>query len=143
MTNSLFLEVSFEVIQTLVVMFYLPDHRDSSPTSGGLFMPVVHVLGKNYRNNKVTETEDLTISPFCLPGSWGGDRSNSVQGLKVPWFTYAMPIAPMVRIGFRPVRSIHSTAGMVNINMTIPTTPVARREVVFEVRPSWLKMVGA
>jgi len=35
------------------------------------------------------------------------------------------------------------TAGMVKTNMTIPATPVASSETVFEDRPSCVKIVGA
>jgi hypothetical protein len=38
---------------------------------------------------------------------------------------------------------MYSTDGMVARNMAIPTTPVARREVVLEERPREVKMVGA
>jgi hypothetical protein len=34
-------------------------------------------------------------------------------------------------------------AGRVLRQLTIPYTPVARREVVFPSRPNWLKIVGA
>jgi len=55
----------------------------------------------------------------------------------------AMPTAPMVKTGLRPTRSIQRTEGIVAMNMTMPTTPVARREVVVLLRPSCLKMKGA
>jgi hypothetical protein len=55
----------------------------------------------------------------------------------------AIPIAPIVRMGLRPSLSMYSTDGMVARNMAIPTTPVARREVVLEERPREVKMVGA
>jgi len=55
----------------------------------------------------------------------------------------AIPMAPIVRIGFRPTRSIYRTEGIVARNMTIPTTPVARREMVFEESPREAKIVGA
>jgi hypothetical protein len=55
----------------------------------------------------------------------------------------AIPIAPIVRIGLRPSLSMYNTEGMVARNMAMPTTPVARREVVLEERPRSEKMVGA
>ena len=56
-----------------------------------------------------------------------------------------MPIAmaPSARTGFRPNLSMYKMAGMVAKNMTIPTTPVARREVVFDERPREPKIWGA
>ena len=54
-----------------------------------------------------------------------------------------MPMAPMVRTGLRPALSIQRTAGMVATNMTMPTTPVARRELVLRSRPRSSKMNGA
>jgi hypothetical protein len=54
-----------------------------------------------------------------------------------------MPMAPMVRTGLRPTRSIHRTEGIVAMSMTMPTTPVARRDVVLPLRPSFWKMKGA
>jgi hypothetical protein len=38
---------------------------------------------------------------------------------------------------------MYKIAGMVAKNMTMPTTPVARREVVFDERPSEPKICGA
>jgi hypothetical protein len=55
----------------------------------------------------------------------------------------AIPIAPMVRIGFRPSLSMYSTDGIVARKSTMPTTPVARRETVLLDKPSVAKMVGA
>lgn len=55
----------------------------------------------------------------------------------------AMPIAPMMRVGLRPQLSTYMTAGMVAMNMTMPTTPVARRETELLERPSLPKMTGA
>ncbi len=54
-----------------------------------------------------------------------------------------MPMAPMVRTGLRPTRSIHRTEGIVARSITMPTTPVARSEVVLPLRPSFWKMKGA
>ena len=55
---------------------------------------------------------------------------------------WQMPIAmpPNARTGFRPSLSMYKMAGIVAKNMTMPTTPVARREVVFDERPSELKI---
>jgi len=55
----------------------------------------------------------------------------------------AMPMAPMVKTGFRPKRSMYKTEGMVARNMTMPTTPVASRETALEESPSSVNMVGA
>lgn len=55
----------------------------------------------------------------------------------------AMPMAPTTSTGLRPTRSIQRTAGIVARNMTMPTTPVASREVVLELRPREAKMLGA
>jgi hypothetical protein len=38
---------------------------------------------------------------------------------------------------------MYSTEGIVAINMAIPTTPVARRLIVFPERPRFWKIVGA
>jgi hypothetical protein len=46
-------------------------------------------------------------------------------------------------MGFRPKLSTQRTAGMVKTRLTIPTTPVAKREMVPPVRPTCSKMVGA
>ena len=67
--------------------------------------------------------------------------------------------APDTSTGLRPTLSIQITAGMVDKNVlhrnkqgatsvrsgtyAIPTTPVARRERAFPVRPNDWKMVGA
>jgi hypothetical protein len=55
----------------------------------------------------------------------------------------AMMNAPETKIGFRPTLSTQMTAGIVAAHMTMPTTPVARREMVFPVRPRDWKMLGA
>jgi hypothetical protein len=55
----------------------------------------------------------------------------------------AIPRAPIVSMGLRPILSMYSTEGIVAINMAIPTTPVARRLIVFPERPRFWKIVGA
>lgn len=43
-----------------------------------------------------------------------------------------IPIPPTMKTGFRPSLSTYITAGIVARNITMPTTPVASREVVFD-----------
>lgn len=54
----------------------------------------------------------------------------------------AIPMAPAMRIVLRPNLSTYITAGMVNRNSSMPTTPVARRERVLPVIPKPWKMNG-
>lgn len=54
----------------------------------------------------------------------------------------AIPMAPAMRMDFRPNRSTQSTAGMVKRNSRMPTTPVASRAVVFARRFKSWKMKG-
>ena len=54
-----------------------------------------------------------------------------------------IPTAPILSTGFLPTRSIHSTAGIVAMNMTMPTTPVASKLVVVCDSPSCSKICGA
>lgn len=68
--------------------------------------------------------------------------------------------APDINTGFRPTLSTQMTAGIVAKNMlktwsigefdgpeklhyAIPTTPVARREMAFPVKPRFWKILGA
>ena len=55
----------------------------------------------------------------------------------------AIPKAPMIKVGFRPQLSTYRTAGIVAMNIAIPTTPVASSETAFEDRPRSPKIVGA
>lgn len=48
--------------------------------------------------------------------------------------------APRASTGLRPSLSMYSIAGIVAMNMTMPTTPVARREIVLPERPRSLKI---
>jgi hypothetical protein len=54
-----------------------------------------------------------------------------------------IPIAPQRRALRRPRISRKRIAGTVKTTLTIPITPVARREVVVALRPRESKIVGA
>jgi hypothetical protein len=54
-----------------------------------------------------------------------------------------VPTAPDIKSLRRPMRSMRSSAGIVEIVLTIPYTPVASREDVLPSRPSDEKIVGA
>jgi len=90
-------------------------------------------------------TKSHTIATAAQPAAFSEAhefRSLATITAMMMWHV-AIPIAPIVRMGLRPSLSIYKTDGMVAINMTMPTTPVARRDVVLEERPSEAKMVGA
>jgi hypothetical protein len=48
-----------------------------------------------------------------------------------------------MRRGFRPTLSITKIAGIVVNTLMIPTTPVAKSEMVLLVKPRFLKTIGA
>lgn len=90
-------------------------------------------------------TNNQTIATAAQPATlWDSQESWSLATIMaMMMWQVPIPIAPMVRIGLRPILSMYKTEGMVATNMAIPTTPVARRETVLEERPRERKMVGA
>lgn len=90
-------------------------------------------------------TNSQTIATAAQPAAFSVAqelRSLATITAMIMW-QVAMPIAPIVRTGLRPSLSMYNTDGIVAINITIPTTPVARRDVVLEERPREENMVGA
>lgn len=54
-----------------------------------------------------------------------------------------IPADPQIRRGLRPTLSITRIAGIVVTTLIIPTTPVAKSEMVLLVKPRFLKTIGA
>lgn len=106
-----------------------PDHDYSSPTGGLMVLPVMLVLGSN--DSLAQVISDLFMNPL------------ESALLTIMIWQVAIPIAPMISVGFLPHLSTYITAGIVAMNMTIPTTPVANKLTAVEFKPSFPKMVGA
>lgn len=107
-------------------------------------------LSKNIRLAKCTELANFVLRHITMAAA-----AQPAADCEAHWSLFlatmtammmwhvAIPIAPTARTGLRPSRSTYSTAGMVATNMTMPTTPVARRLVSVLPSPRSLKMVGA
>jgi hypothetical protein len=69
-----------------------------------------------------------------------------------PWVAYSAPIAmkqaviarpPPTKGNLRPHLSTHNCANIVDIKMTIPETPDARKDALFDEKPAWVNKIGA
>ena len=111
--------------------------------SGQISATIIHAHGPQLYPKWTTNSQTIATAAqpaaLCDPHEvWSFATITAMMMWQV-----AIPRAPIVRMGLRPILSMYNTDGMVAMNIAIPTTPVASREVVFPERPSLAKMVGA
>jgi hypothetical protein len=123
-----------------------PDHDDGGPARGFVVRPVVLVLccDDGLEKQKVSNRSEIRKNESRdRKRAKKQKRRGKRNELTIIMWHVAMPMAPIIKVGLRPHLSTHMTAGIVAMNMTIPTTPVANKLTALESRPKFLKIVGA